>query len=266
VSGAPRDLSARSAYQAFAASYDAFNHLYQYERWTAKLLAAARAHGLDGNRLLDVACGTGLSFLPLLESGWRVTGCDISPAMLEIARAKAGDAAELLVADMRDLPALGEFDLIWSLNDSANYLLSVEDLESALTSMARNLAPGGVLVLDLNTLLTYESFFCETHTREFDGERFTWHGQMAERSLEPGAVFEARFEAAGRDADHVHRQRHFSASEVLTSFERAGLRCIAVLGEREGDLEPGLDEAIHTKAVYICSGAGSADLPAGGKS
>jgi SAM-dependent methyltransferase len=261
MSAEPGEPPARVAYQAFAASYDAFNHLYQYERWTDRLLGEARAHGLAGNRLLDVACGTGLSFIPLLDRGWRVTGCDISPAMLEIARTKVGDDAELLVADMRDLPPLGQFDLIWSLNDSANYLLSVEDLRSALTSMARNLARGGILLLDLNTLLTYKSFFCKTHTREFGGDRFVWHGQMIESSLTPGAIFEARFEAEGRDADHVHRQRHFSESEVLASVEHAGLRCLAVLGERDGDLEQGVDEAVHAKAVYLCSSAGSADSP-----
>jgi len=256
MSAEARDHSARSAYQAFAESYDTFNHLYQYERWTDTLLTEARAHGLDGSRLLDVACGTGLSFLPLLNHGWRVTGCDISPAMLEIARAKVGDAAELLVADMRDLPPLGQFDLIWSLNDSANYLLSVEDLRRAVTSMARNLAPRGILLFDLNTLLTYESFFCKTHVREVGGDRFAWRGQTAESSLAPGTIFEARFEAEGRDANHVHRQRHFSEAEVLESIGHAGLRCLSVLGERNGNLERGLDEAVHTKAVYLCSSAG----------
>lgn len=249
-----RDPAAREAYQAIAASYDAFTHgEYQYERWTERLLDAARAHGLEGNRLLDVACGTGLSFIPLLDRGWRVTGCDLSPAMLELARAKVGDRAELLVADMRDLPPLGQFDLIWSLNDSLNYMLSDQELRDTLTSMAQNLAPRGVLLFDMNTLLTVKDFFCGTFPRESGGDRFIWRGLTAANSVEPGSLYEARFEAEGRAVDHVHRQRHFPESEVRAMIESAGLRCLAVLGERDGDLEPGMDESTHTAAVYLCA-------------
>lgn len=249
-----RDLSTRDAYQAMAPSYDAFTQeTYQYERWTERLLTAARSYGLEGDRLLDVACGTGLSFIPLLERGWRVTGCDLSPAMLELARAKVGDRAELVVADMRDLPPLGQFDLIWSLNDSLNYLLTAEEMRDTIASMAQSLAPQGILLFDLNTLLTFKSFFCETHLRETDGERLIIRGLMVPDSIEPGSMCEARFEAEGREADHVHRQRHFAEPEVRALIESAGLRCLAVLGERDGELEPSVDESVHTTAVYLCA-------------
>ena len=250
----PRNLSARDAYEAIAVSYDAFTlgaGAYQYERWTGRLLAAARAYGLVGNRLLDVACGTGLSFIPLLERGWRVTGCDLSPAMLELARAKVGDRAELLVADMRDLPPLGQFDLVWSVNDSLNYLLTDKDLQDTLTSMTQSLARQGVLLFDMNTSLTFKSFFCETFSREFEGDRFIWRGLTAPDSIEPRSIYEARFEAEGSTADHVHRQRHFPEPEVRALIESAGLRCLAVLGERDGELEPGLDSP-STRRPCIC--------------
>jgi len=245
------DLSARATYDAYAAAYDAFNHAYQYESWTGKLLAEAEKAGLEGDRLLDVGCGTGLSFVALLDRGWKVTACDISPRMIEIARERAGDRAELLVADMRALPELGEFDLVWTVNDAANYLLSAEELKVALTSMARSLAPDGVLLFDVNTLLQYRTFFSQTFEREADGKRFIWRGAMEPDAIVPGSISEAHFEAEGLDADHIHRQRHFPEQEVLAAIEDAGLQPRTVLGEREGVLTPGLDEAAHTKAVYI---------------
>ena len=36
---------------------------------------------------------------------------------------------------MRELPAFGEFDLVWCLDDAVNYLLSTEELEQALSGM-----------------------------------------------------------------------------------------------------------------------------------
>lgn len=247
------DLTARATYDAYASTYDAFNHAYQYESWTGKLLAAAEKAGLAGDRLLDVGCGTGLSFIALLDRGWKVTACDLSPRMLEIARERAGDRAQTLVADMRSLPELGEFDLVWTVNDAANYMLSDEELRAALSSMARQLAADGVLLFDLNTLRVYKTFFSETQVREVNGKRFVWRGQMDPEAVAPGSISEARFEVEGEASDHVHRQRHFPEQDVLAAIGDAGLRPRAVLGEQEGNLTPGLDESVHTKAVYIAS-------------
>ena len=77
----------------------------------------------------------------MLERGWEVTACDVSASMVELARAKVGEAAALSVADMRELPGFGEFELVWALDDAVNYLLSAEELEQALSGMRANLAP-----------------------------------------------------------------------------------------------------------------------------
>src|SRR3954453_12141681 len=87
------DDPARAAYELLAPFYDSYTREYGHERWLANLEAIATAHGLRGNRLLDVGCGTGKSFLPMIERGYEVTGCDISPAMVERAREAAGGAA-----------------------------------------------------------------------------------------------------------------------------------------------------------------------------
>src|SRR3954467_8513306 len=120
---------AEIAYEAIAPVYDEFTAHHDYGLWLGALLPEAERHGLRTGRLLDVACGTGKSFIPMLERGWQVTACDISAAMVELARAKVGDAVDLSVADMRELPELGRFDLVWCLDDAINYLLSGEELE-----------------------------------------------------------------------------------------------------------------------------------------
>jgi SAM-dependent methyltransferase len=246
---------ARVAYDAFAASYDDFNHRYQYERWTRKLLERAQATGLEGHRLLDVGCGTGLSFLGPLAKGWAVTGCDISPRMIELARARADERVALLVADMRALPRIAEFDLVWAVNDAINYLMSAADLRAALAGMRRNLAPGGVVLFDVNTLATYRTFFAEEVVVERGDRRMVWRGSATAAGRPPGSVFEARFTGEGPGVEeHVHRQRHFPEAEVRSAAVAAGLGRVEVHGEIDGELEPGLDEERHTKAVYVCLG------------
>lgn len=247
--------AARQTYEALAPSYDDFTlgYGYRYETWTATLLARAEAEGLRGERLLDVACGTGFSFIPLLERGWRVTGCDLSPAMVEAARAKVGDRAELLVADMRELPDLGEFDLVWSINSAMNYLLSSEELTAALAGMRRNLAPQGLIVFDLLALKTARTFFVEEMPVEREGKKFLWKGMLAADEVAVGTVGGGWLEEEGKpNPAALHRMRHFGESEVLAAIEAAGLRSVRVLGEKDGEIHERLDEEDQPTAVYIC--------------
>lgn len=242
----------KQTYDTYAPAYEDFNHGYMYERWTGRLLEKAEEAGLAGNRLLDIACGTGLSFVTMLERGWKVTGCDISPAMLEIAEEKFGERAELFVADMRELPEIGDFDLIWAINDPLNYLLSVEELEATLDGMRRNLAPAGIALFDINTLVTYRTFFSQEVVVNQNGRQMVWKGKLTPEEVAPGVFAEAAFEEVGAEGSaHIHRQRHFGQEEVEGAFARVGLKCIALYGEQDGALTLGLDENLHTKAVYL---------------
>jgi len=250
---------AKATYEAMASVYDLFTAHYDDELWIGELVSALERNGLRGERLLDVACGTGKSFLPMLERGWEVTACDISPAMLERARAKVAEAVPLSVADMRGLPEIGEFDLVWALDDSVNYLLSEDELLKALSGMRANLAPGGLLLFDVNTLVAYRSFFAETVVVERAGRRLVWRGQTA-GDAKPGSICEAVLEEdGGPTKTHEHRQRHFADAEIRSAVKRAGLTLVDVYGlYTDGILRQPLDERTHTKAVYVAR-AGRSD-------
>src|SRR3954451_16608745 len=141
---------ALTAYEALASHYDAFTAHHDYEAWTRDLEALAGRHGLAGRTLLDVACGTGKSFLPYLERGYAVVGCDASPAMLARAADKTGGRVPLHVADMRALPELGSFALVTLLDDAVNYLHDAEQLTATFAGVARNLATDGIVLFDAN--------------------------------------------------------------------------------------------------------------------
>src|SRR3954466_9469538 len=114
------------AYDALAPFYDRFTADYEHEPVLEQIEALAVERGLDGRRVLDVACGTGKSFLPLMLRGYDVTACDVSPEMVQRARQKLAprDRGRVVVADMRALPWEGEFDLVTCLDDAVNYLLT----------------------------------------------------------------------------------------------------------------------------------------------
>src|SRR6476469_680486 len=240
---------AQRTYEAMAPVYDDFTAHYETDAWIADLIKALENRGLQGKRLLDVGCGTGKSFLSMLAQGWEVTACDISPAMLELAREKAGDAVELVLADMLELPEFGEFDLVWALDDAVNYLLSPEELERALAGMRANLAPTGLLLFDLNELQAYRTFFADTAEVERNGRQLTCRG-TATPDVPPGSICESRLEVSPGEV-LTHRQRHFPEAEVLTALKGAGLECLDVYGHGVDGIPRQPLEPTHTKAIFI---------------
>jgi trans-aconitate methyltransferase len=98
----------------------------------------------EGERILDVGCGTGHLTAGIAAAGARVLGIDQSPAMIEQARANY-PAIEFAVQDARALPYRAEFDAVFS-----NAVLHwVQPAGDAAAGIARALKPGGRLVVEL---------------------------------------------------------------------------------------------------------------------
>jgi len=125
------------------------NPVENYDRFFVPTIGTAWATALldeadlrPGERVLDIACGTGVVACRAAKQvgpSGSVAGLDLSPGMLEIARAKSseiewheGDAAALPLPD-------GAFDVVVS----SLGVQFVEDKQSALREMRRVLAPGG---------------------------------------------------------------------------------------------------------------------------
>lgn len=242
-----------AGYNQLAPYYDAFTADYDHQAWIDALEGLALNHGLPGRRLFDVACGTGKSFLPFLARGYSVTACDICPAMLAIAGAKiAPGAARLLVADMRDLPDLGHFDLVTCLDDALNYLLTDDELAAALRSMAGCLEPNGLLIFDCNSRATYDTAFRSQFVRESDDLFFSWRGKtdggLATAMID---IFERHDDRWQRETSN-HVQRHHSCETVLEALEDAELEPVALRGQSPGGrLHMEVNEDVHTKVVYV---------------
>ncbi len=127
-----------------------YDILYQWKDYRAE---AARVHQLiqthrlsSGNALLDAACGTGGHTRFLCEH-YRVTGIDLNPEMLKVARRKI-PGVSFLRRDMTLFALKRRFDAIVCLFSSIAYVRTCRNLRRTVACFAKHLKPGGILVLE----------------------------------------------------------------------------------------------------------------------
>lgn len=107
--------------------------------------------------ILDVGCGTGGHAILLARRGYKVTGVDMSEAMIAIAREKAkreGLDIPLYISPMEDLEVHQQFDVAISMFNTINYVVSDQALERALINIHRHLVPRGLFLFDFRNGIT----------------------------------------------------------------------------------------------------------------
>ncbi|HEV7774429.1 MAG TPA: class I SAM-dependent methyltransferase [Conexibacter sp.] len=137
-----RESDARTGYRVWSHNYDEpGNPLIELEQPIVWSLVERLPRG----RALDAACGTGRHARRLVELGHDVTGVDLTPEMLERARAEVPQAT-FAEADLRALPFEdGAFDLAVC----GLALAHLDDMTAGVGELARVLRPGGRLTVSV---------------------------------------------------------------------------------------------------------------------
>nr|WP_225446990.1 class I SAM-dependent methyltransferase [Streptacidiphilus sp. PB12-B1b] len=131
-------------YDSFAEAYSTENESNLINAHYERPAMLALAGDVAGRRILDAGCGSGPLSAVLRERGALVSGFDASAGMVELARRRLGDGADLRVADLGSpLPYPDDAfdDVVASL-----VLHYLEDWGPALAELRRVLKPGGRLI------------------------------------------------------------------------------------------------------------------------
>jgi ubiquinone/menaquinone biosynthesis C-methylase UbiE len=138
--------STRSYYDEFSTAYEAHrgpNDPHGYHALVDDLEIEITERYATGKDVLECGCGTGLLLERIGTFARRATGIDLSPGMLEKARARSLDVRE---ASVTDIPFP---DASFDVTCSFKVLAHVEAIERALSEMARVTRPGGVILAEL---------------------------------------------------------------------------------------------------------------------
>jgi ubiquinone/menaquinone biosynthesis C-methylase UbiE len=104
-----------------------------------------------GGPLLDLACGTGRMALRMAAQGYQVTGVDIVPEMIALARQKAAERAvsiEWVIADARTFQLQKQFPFVFMLCNAWQFFLRREDQEALLARVQQHLLPEGCFLFE----------------------------------------------------------------------------------------------------------------------
>jgi SAM-dependent methyltransferase len=159
------------AYTLFAEYYDSYMSHVNYEEWLDLMLSWYRRFSRTPlKRVLEVACGTANAAELLVFRGYEVDACDSSPSMLHIADGKVFKP-RLFRASLTDPLPHKDYDFIFCLFDSINYLTHRSEIRALIKHAKAALRPGGIFVFDISTLGNSLQNFNDstTFTRVRDG-------------------------------------------------------------------------------------------------
>jgi len=124
----------------------------------AAILAAAPARG----SAIDVGCGAGATSIALAKArpALQVTGVDLSPALVEIARVRAAGLTNLSF-HVADMAATRDFDGMANLVVSRHGVMFFDDPVAGMTALRRATKPGGALVFSCFDSVTRNRFAAE---------------------------------------------------------------------------------------------------------
>ncbi|MCS3918362.1 class I SAM-dependent methyltransferase [Fervidibacter sacchari] len=190
-----------------------------------------------GAKVLDLCCGQGRHSLELARRGFQVVGVDLSEALLYAARKRAeseGLSVTFLQCDMREIDFKDEFDAVINMFTSFGYLESEAEDEKVLGKVAQALKSGGKFLLDVVNR--------DRLVRDFQGRE--WHAAdegwlvLEERTFDHlSGRMETRWICVARDGVRYERLssvRLYTASELRTMLEQAGLKVKDLFGDYDG--------------------------------
>lgn len=185
-----------------------------------------------GARVLDAPCGWGRHAALLEESGMRVLGADLSPALLRhAARRRSSEAGRLVAADLRRLPFRDAcFDAALNIGSNLAVFAADEDALLAVRETRRVLVPGGGLLLEsMHRDEVVAAYARRDRWTLPDGTQV-----RVRRRFDPASGISRermRWRRGGEGGEKIHALRLRTVTELIALLRRGGFAEVELFGD-----------------------------------
>ena len=226
-------------YDLLAPFYDAINADISYSDWADFIEKIFNKECKSRPELvLDLGCGTGKMTLELASRGYDMTGIDISPEMLDIAREQAeigGYDILWLSQDMREFELYGTVDSAVSCLDCINHLTKPSDVKKTFDLMHNYLIPDGIFVFDINGKAKFENIYADrSYVMEENGGVCIWQNYYDKKTKLCDfyiTLFEECSDGRYERYDDEQRERMYTVSEMRKMLVASGFEFIGAYSD-----------------------------------
>ncbi len=220
-----------TSYTHLAQVYDRLMADAPYDQWIHFAQTEWERCGLQPQKVIDLACGTGTICILLTQAGYEVTGMDLSDEMLCVTQDKAqekGLKLELYQQDMREFTSPVPVDSIVCFCDSLNYITSSAGIRQTFDQVYRALRPGGVFLFDVHSLYKIREVFGDhTFTLTEDEISYIWECECdGEDSVIHDLTIFVQEGHFYRRFDELHVQRGYALEDLSKWLKQSGFQDI----------------------------------------
>lgn len=243
-------------YSVISQYYELLNSGMDYEAYADFIDKIIKEKGIEKTELvLDLACGTGKITRLLADRGYDMTGVDISPEMLSIAREqeyKDQKGILYLCQDMREFELYGTVDATVCCLDSLNYLLKTADVEKCFRLVHNYLVPDGIFIFDVNTPRRFtEEYAKHDYILEEEGVLLAWQNYYNEKNKTCDFVlsfFEEQQDGSYERYDEIQREKIFSMRTLKSLISKCGFELLDIYSDL--DFSVNIDKS--DKWFFVC--------------
>jgi glycine/sarcosine N-methyltransferase len=194
------------------------------------------------DHILDAGCATGEVAIYLAQHAHTVTGFDLDPDLVEIARIKQGkvgvENVRFLIGDMNDLDSMftaGQFKIVLCLGNTLVHLPSTDTINDFFRKVADILADGGLFIFQI---LNYEKIL-DQRTGELpliDNEKITFERRYDHEMHKPLLAFNTRLtvKATSATIDNSIDLYPLQRGEIIRMPSKKLYRSVQFLGGFDG--------------------------------
>ncbi len=224
-------------FQNYAYYYNAFYQDKDYKGEAEQIDFLLKKYGNNIVSLINYGCGTGRHDIELYKMGYRCTGVDFSPVMIDIAKQnvrKENMSITFTVADIRNYVPQKKYDGVLSLFHVMSYQNRNEDILAALWSARKALNVGGILLFDVwygNGVLSDKP---TVRVKEIEDNRNRLIRIARPTFHEKENIIDVNYEVLVIDKEssitkvinEVHNMRYFFRTELEMLLQQSGFELI----------------------------------------